>query len=220
MDRDELWTTIDAERSTSADLLAELTPAEWEVPSLCAGWRVRDVAAHLTLAHAGPGFALPALVRARGSFDRMVHDTACAAAAAPPEQLVAGIRALVGSRRHAVGTTQVEPLTDVLVHGQDVAVPLGRDRAVPAAAAVVAATRVWSMGWPFWARRRLRGVRLVATDADWQVGAGPVVHGSAGELLLLLTGRRQVLAELSGPGVTLLTGTRSAARARRGAGDP
>jgi uncharacterized protein (TIGR03083 family) len=210
MDRDELWRTIDTERSTLADLLTELTPAEWEHPSLCSGWRVRDVAAHLTLAHTGATTAVPALVRARGSFDRMVHDTACAAAGAPPEQLVAQIRAMVGSRRHAVGTTQVEPLTDVLVHGQDIVVPLGRHRAVPPAAAAVAATRVWSMGWPFWPRRRLRGVRLVATDSGWQAGAGPAVHGSTGQLLLLLTGRRAVLPQLSGPGVAVLEGAPAA----------
>jgi uncharacterized protein (TIGR03083 family) len=206
MDRDELWTTIDAERAALADLLAGLTPEEWGTPSWCAGWRVRDVAAHLTLAHAGLAFAVPALLRARGSFDRMVHDTAVAAAAAPTEDLVAGLTALVGSRRHAIGTTEVEPLTDVLVHGQDVARPLGRERPVPSAAAATAATRVWSMGWPFWARRRLRGLRLVATDSDWRAGSGAEVVGSTGDLLLLVTGRRQVLPGLSGAGVAVLEG--------------
>jgi hypothetical protein len=134
----------------------------------------------------------------------MVHDTARAAAGAPPDQLVAGIRAMVGSRRHVVGTTELEPLIDVLAHGQDIAVPLQRHRPVPPAAAAVAATRVWSMGWPFWARRRLRGVRLVATDSDWQAGAGPAVQGGTGDLLMLLTGRRHVLPQLSGPGVAAL----------------
>ena len=216
MDRDELWTTIDAERVSLADLLAELSDAEWERPSLCAGWRVRDVAAHLTLSHAGPTFAVPALIRARGSFDRMVHDTAVAAAEAPTDQLVAGIRALVGSRRHAIGTTELEPLIDVLVHGQDIAVPLGRDRPVPPAAAAAAATRVWSMGWPFWARRRLRGVELVATDSGWRAGTGPAVHGTTGDLLALLTGRPHVLARLSGPGAAALSGARRRSRTDEG----
>ena len=215
MDRDELWTAIDTERALLADLLDGLDEQEWERPSLCAGWRVRDVAAHLTLAHAGPAFAVPALVRARGNVDRMVHDTACVAALAPPDELVAGIRGMVGSRRHAVGTTQLEPLIDVLVHGQDIAVPLGRERPVPPMAAAAAAGRVWSMGWPFWARRRARGVQLTATDSDWRAGAGPAVRGTTGELLLFLTGRRHVLGQLSGPGVPLL---RAAERARRRGG--
>jgi uncharacterized protein (TIGR03083 family) len=62
MDRDEVWRAIDAERVSLADLLDSLGEQEWEIPSLCAGWRVRDVAAHLTLARtaalsqlSGPG---------------------------------------------------------------------------------------------------------------------------------------------------------------------
>ena len=209
MDSDELWTTIDAERTSLADLLAELTPEEWEQPSWCAGWRVRDVAAHLTLAQATLAVALPALLRARGSFDRMVHDSAVARATAPPEELVGAIRAMVGSRRRAPVVTEVEPLLDVLVHGQDVARPLGRDRPVPPAAAAVAATRAWRMGWPFWARRRLRGTSLVATDSDWRVGSGLPVCGTTGDLLLLVTGRRQVVTQLTGPGVPCLTSASS-----------
>jgi uncharacterized protein (TIGR03083 family) len=210
VDSDELWTTIDEQRTSLADLLSALTPQEWEQPSWCTGWRVRDVAAHLTLAQTTLAVALPALLRARGSFDRMVHDTAVTRAAAPPEELVVAIRAMVGSRRRAPVVTEVEPLLDVLVHGQDIARPLGRDRPVPAAAAATAATRAWRMGWPFWARRRLRGTSLAATDSDWRVGSGPLVRGSTGDLLLLVTGRRQVLPQLSGPGVTVLAGARTA----------
>jgi uncharacterized protein (TIGR03083 family) len=204
MDSDELWTTIDAQRTSLADLLAGLTPEEWERPSWCAGWRVRDVAAHLTLSQATLAVALPAFLRARGSFDRMVHDSAVARATAPPDELVEAIRAMVGSRRRAPVVTEVEPLLDVLVHGQDIARPLRRERPVPPAAAATAATRAWRMGWPFWARRRLRGTTLVATDSDWRVGSGLPVCGTTGDLLLLVTGRRQVLPQLSGPGVALL----------------
>ena len=213
MDSDELWTTIDAQRTSLADLLAGLTPEEWEQPSWCAGWRVRDVAAHLTLAQATLAVALPALLRARGSFDRMVHDTAVVRATAPPEELVGAIREMVGSRRRAPVVTEVEPLLDVLVHGQDIARPLGRDRPVPATAAAVAATRAWRMGWPFWARRRLGGVGLAATDSGWRAGAGPAGRGTTGDLLLLVTGRWQVLPRLTGPGVARLAG---GAPARRG----
>jgi uncharacterized protein (TIGR03083 family) len=209
MDSDELWATVDAQRTSLADLLAGLTPEEWATPSWCAGWRVRDVAAHLALAQVPLAVVLPALLRARGSFDRMVHDTAVARAAATPEELVEAIRAMIGSRRHATVTTEVEPLLDVLVHGQDIARPLGRDRAVPPAAASTAATRAWRMGWPFWARRRLRGLRLVATDSDWRAGTGVEVTGSTGDLLLLVTGRRQVVTDLAGPGLERLTSASS-----------
>ena len=199
-----IWTTIDAERAGLADLLDGLSPEDWERPSLCAGWRVRDVAAHLALAHTGARAAVPAFLRARGSFDRMVDETARAHAVVPTGQVVAEIRAMLGSRRHAVGTSVVEPLTDVLVHGQDIARPLGIDRPVPPAAAAVSADRVWALNWPFWPRRRLRGLALRATDHPWAAGEGEPVEGSTGDLLLLLTGRTAVLPRLAGAGVATL----------------
>ena len=205
MDRETfIWTTIDAERGSLADLLEQLSPEEWDQPSLCAGWRVRDVAAHLALAHMGIGTAVPALLRARGSFDRMIDATARAHAAVPTGRLVAELRAMRGSRRRAPGVSSVEPLTDVLVHGQDIALPLGISRPMPPAAAALAATRVWTMGWPFWARRRLRGLELRATDVPWRVGSGDPVDGTIGELLVLITGRTAVLERLTGTGAPAL----------------
>jgi uncharacterized protein (TIGR03083 family) len=190
MDRDEIWKAIEAGRLAAADLLDELSPQEWERPSLCAGWRVREVAAHLTLApQIGPGRAVVELVRARGSFNRMIDRTARRKAVLPTGRIVEEIRMIAGSDRLAPGTTQLEPLLDVLVHTQDIAVPLGRHVPVPPAAGRAAADRVWSKGWPFHARRRLAGRRLVATDAEWEVGDGPRVELPMNEMLLLLTGR-------------------------------
>ena len=66
MDRDEVWRTIDQQRAELADLMETFTEADWETPSLCEGWRVREVAAHLTLAQMGLLPALGEIVRARG----------------------------------------------------------------------------------------------------------------------------------------------------------
>jgi len=97
-------------------------------------------------------------------------------------------------------------LFDVLVHAQDIAIPLGRDYPMPPEAARAGADRVWTMGWPFWARRRLRGVRLLATDIDWSAGAGAELRGPIGMLLLLLTARTTTaLPQPSGPGVRTVT---------------
>ncbi|RBY76057.1 maleylpyruvate isomerase family mycothiol-dependent enzyme [Geodermatophilus sp. TF02-6] len=204
MDLDDVWRTIDAERSSLADLLEDLSPAEWATPSLCDGWRVGDVAAHLTLAHLGHREALVAAVRARGGFDRMIRDTALRAACLPRPEYPRRLRAMVGSRRTAPFVTPMEPLIDVLVHGQDVALPLGRTRSMPTAAAAAAAQRVWDTGFPFRARRRLAGFRLVATDTDWGVGSGAAVEGPTAALLLLATGRDAALDQLSGEGARRL----------------
>jgi uncharacterized protein (TIGR03083 family) len=210
LDRAAVWAAIDAERSSLADLLDELTEEEWNHLSLCEGWRVRDVAAHLTFATARVRDVAGPVLRARGNFDRMVCDSAVDRATAPTAELVAAIRAMVGSRRRAPGVTHLEPLIDVLVHGQDVAVPLGRRRAMPLDAAAAAATRVWTMRWPFTiafgARRRLAGLRLEATDADWAAGTGDRIEGPVEGLLLLLTGRVAAAGDrLSGPGVARLS---------------
>jgi uncharacterized protein (TIGR03083 family) len=211
MDLDDVWQTIDAERSSLADLLEDLSPAEWATPSLCDAWRVGDVAAHLTLAHMSPLEAAIGAVRARGSFDGMIRDTALRAASLPRVECPRRLRAMVGSRRTAPFVTPTEPLLDVLVHGQDIAVPLGRNRPMPTDAAVVAAARVWDTGFPFRARRRLQGFRLTATDTDWTVGSGLPVEGPIAALLLLVTGREAALDRLDGEGAHRL----SAARRRR-----
>ena len=204
MDLDEVWRTIDAARAGLADLLEDLSDAEWNTPSLCDAWRVGDVAAHLTLAHTGYRAAVVGAVRARGSFDAMIRDTALRAAGLPPEEYARRLRAMVGSRRTAPFLTPMEPLIDVLVHGQDITLPLGRTRPMPTAAATAAARRVWDLGFPFRARRRLAGLRLAARDTDWSVGSGEAVEGPIAALLLLLTGRSAAVDQLTGGGVRRL----------------
>ncbi|MCK2214909.1 maleylpyruvate isomerase family mycothiol-dependent enzyme [Actinomadura sp. ATCC 31491] len=202
MDQEEIWAALAVERRGLADLLAALPAADWERPSLCAGWRVRDVAAHLTFATAHTGRALAAFARARGDFDRAIHDSAVRLARRlSPERIVAEIRRSAGSHRRAPSTKPLDPLFDVLVHGQDIAVPLGLDRAVPVAAARACVAHVWGRGFPFHPQRRFAGLRFAATDAGWAGGAGERVEGPVGSLLLVLSGRAAGLAGLTGPGV-------------------
>ena len=205
MDRPQAWQVITRERARLADLLDDLTPAEWAQPSLCAGWTVKHVAAHvISSPQATPWAVGAALVRARGNFDRCIDDQARAWADRPTEQIVADYRRLHGSQRHPIGTTFYEPLLDVLVHSQDIALPLGRVHPMPTDAARAAAERVWRRSFPFHARRRLRGLAIRATDTDWAVGAGAEVAGAVADLLLLLTGRSPTLPRLTGPGVEQL----------------
>ena len=204
MHRDEVWRVIDEQRAETAAFLGTLTAEQWEAPSLCAGWRVRDVAAHLTLAHLGWGAALRELARAGGSFDRMIRDTAVRRARLPVAAYGELLTGMIGSRRTAPGVTPIEPMLDILVHGQDMALPLGITRSVPPAAAAVAATRAYERSFPFFARRRLAGLRLVASDHDWTAGDGRTVEGPMAALLLLVTGRPAAVAQLTGPGVAAL----------------
>jgi uncharacterized protein (TIGR03083 family) len=86
MNENEVWQHIDTERARFADLLDDLTEAEWETPSLCTGWRVREVAAHLTLSQTGAGRAMIDLLKAGGNMNRMIHDTAVRRATLPVQR--------------------------------------------------------------------------------------------------------------------------------------
>jgi uncharacterized protein (TIGR03083 family) len=211
MNEDGIWAEIDAQRERTADLLDTLTPEEWRHPSLCAGWTVRDVAAHLTLQQLTMGWVAAEVLRhptVLGSMNRMIRLFAIRRAANPTEELIRGIRAMIGSRRRNTGVSSLETLTDILVHGQDIAIPLGRTLEMPPAAAAAAAARTWSFGGKGMARvfenLDFRGLRVVATDAEFSVGEGPEVRGPISAILLLLTGRKVVLPALAGEGAEIL----------------
>lgn len=70
MTPDQVWQAIDTQRANLCDLLADLGDDQWRQPSLCAGWTVRDVAAHLTLQQLGPAAVLAQMLKWRGSIDR------------------------------------------------------------------------------------------------------------------------------------------------------
>ncbi|TKG72934.1 maleylpyruvate isomerase family mycothiol-dependent enzyme [Prauserella endophytica] len=189
-----------AERADLADLLATLTPEQWEVPSLCAGWRVRDVVAHLLSYEELDGRGLlrrlvrgrftPGRINAVGLADNGAHD---------PEEL----RALLARHLTPRGLTAAFGgrigLVDGLIHHQDIRRPLGLPREVPAERLRQALP--FALYAPvIRGALRARGLRLVATDLDWTHGRGPEVRGKAEALLLAIAGRASVVDELSGEG--------------------
>lgn len=207
MDRDKTFAWVTAERLSVAEFLSDLTEEEWKVPSLCAGWTVRDVAAHLTLStrHSLWG-TLRGVIRARGNWERAEAVAARERATQfEPAELIAQLRETADSKRLAPGASPMDPLTDALVHGQDIARPLGREHDLPSEQAAAAATHVCRSAF-YGARKRLRGTTLIATDIDWTFGTGPdEARGAVAALLLVATGRPAALPELTGPGVDRLT---------------
>lgn len=207
LSRDRIWEAIDAQRLRVADLLDQLTDEEWNHTSLCDGWTVRDVAAHLTLQQLTLREALPSVVRYRGNIERATRELAREQAQAlSTDQIIARIRGMVGSRRLNTGVTVREALIDALVHGQDIALPLGRQLQIPADAAAEATTRMWTMRFPrpFPATQMAKRFRIAATDIDWTAGEGNEVHGPMGAIMLVSSGRLIALPRLSGPGAPAL----------------
>lgn len=200
------WSAVRTMRLRIADFLDTLSPAEWDAASLCPGWRVRDVAGHLTVVPTISTWDLIAAApRARFNPHRVNTVLAVRHGSNPPDEIVARIRQHAGARRTAKVLDTRNSLFDAIVHSQDIALPLHRDFPVPVEYSRQGLRRVWAMGWPFNARRNLAGRTLRATDIEWTVGAGPEIAGPALSLLLLLTGRTSAAIDaLHGSGVATL----------------
>lgn len=203
MGPDESWQLIEEHRLAIADLLERLTPEEWERPSLCTDWRVRDVAAHLALGTSAPPVAvmIREAVRARGNFDRLNYDLAMRHAQQPTSAITTELRRNAGSRDLPAVTNYRNIVFDVLVHGQDIAIPLKRTLRFSPAAGAAAAQNLWQLRWPWSTQRRFHGLSFSATDTEWSAGAGSAVRGPIRSLLLVLAGRPAGLPELTGDGL-------------------
>lgn len=197
---EESWQVVVEQRLAIAELLAGLAEWDWEQPSLCSGWSVRDVAAHVTLIPLppSPGSLLVDFAKARGNYARFNTVASQRRAARTPSQLVLDLRNTAESRTVPRPASPANVLWDILVHAQDVAIPLGIDFPTPPDAGAAAATRIWELRWPFsfGAKHRLGSFTLRATDANWTLGTGPEIAGPISAILLLLTGRTQAAAPL------------------------
>jgi uncharacterized protein (TIGR03083 family) len=187
---DEIWRRVDEQRIGLAGLLEGLTAEQWTAPSLCDGWQVRDVAAHLTHSHMHPVRAIVEAARSGFRFDSMIQRLGREDPRSQAEIAIA-LRGMAGSRKRVPGTSVQQPLIELLVHGQDIAVPLGIDWPMPLDAAREAAQKLSGMTFPLNGQRRLAGIRLVATDAEFAAGEGREVQVPIGDIVMILAGRAQ-----------------------------
>ncbi|MGI8662572.1 MAG: maleylpyruvate isomerase family mycothiol-dependent enzyme [Acidimicrobiales bacterium] len=198
------WPALDAERTELADLLESLSPAQWDNATLCEGWRVREVAAHLRIAGTTTARSLAAgLLRHRFDFDSWMMRAAKEGAQAPTAELAAGVRSLVGSRHKPPVVKAIDPLCDTILHAQDIRRPLGLPRVVPAAPLLAVADHL--VGNRFYKTpKRLQGLQVRMTDHAWEHGDGALVEGPGEAIVLMMTGRRAALDDLDGEGVATL----------------
>ncbi|WP_433548848.1 maleylpyruvate isomerase family mycothiol-dependent enzyme [Streptomyces sp. CA-294286] len=191
---------IAEERRELADLLDALPAERWDEPTLCAGWRVREVAAHMSFGFRHPlPKVLAELVRARGSMDRMTDRVARREAASMSKRALAA--ALRDNAHHPwkppVGGWPAALGHDV-VHGLDIGIALGLvDRRVPEERLRIVLGTASPLGTRFFGAK-LDGVRLQADDLDWEYGSGSTVTGSAQDLVVVLFGRKVPPGRLGG----------------------
>jgi uncharacterized protein (TIGR03083 family) len=188
------------ERGELADFLATLSPEQWEADSLCTGWQVRDVVAHvLSYDELDIAGLVRRFARGRLLLDRVNGVGVDDYADYGPDQLLTLLKAHLQPRGLTARFGGRIGLVDALIHQQDIRRPLGVPRDIPAGR-LRTALDFARIAPPIKAFRRIRGLRLVATDLDWATGRGPEVHGTGEALLMAMAGRRGVADELEGEG--------------------
>jgi uncharacterized protein (TIGR03083 family) len=197
---DTIRDMIAAQRTELAEVLAGLPDPRWEEPTLCAGWRVREVVAHITMPfrYSRGRFALE-LAKSRGRFNEMSdrvarHD----AAVMSPAELTGAVRSNTGHPWKPPGGGFTGALAHDLIHGLDITVPLGLDRPVPEdRLRLVLPGSLTDRSVKFFGVD-LDGTELRAEDMDWTLGSGEPLTGAAADLLLVLCGRKLPAGRLAG----------------------
>ncbi|WP_069164861.1 maleylpyruvate isomerase family mycothiol-dependent enzyme [Nocardia altamirensis] len=195
----EVRKAIEAERGDLADLLAGLDEAEWDMPSLCAGWRVREVVAHITMPFrmSLPRFALD-MAKARGNFNRMADRVACREAAEiSAAEFVKCLRDNITHPWKPPGGKFEDTLGHDVIHGLDITVALGLDRVVPLDRLAYLLRDQSPKSIKFFGAD-LDGIELRADDMDWTYGSGAPLTGRAQDLLLVQCGRKLPPGHLHG----------------------
>lgn len=195
----DLQPAVAGEFVALAELLAAATEAQWDTPSLCAGWRVREVVAHMTMAarYAEDQF-MAELQRCDFDFGRLSNEIAGRDAALPSSELVANLRSDVMAQWTPPGGGYHGALNHVVIHGLDITVPLGVPRRSPDDTIRIILDDLTRGDVHERFGTSIEGRSLQATDIDWSYGSGPALRGKAEDLAVVLCGRALPAGRLDG----------------------
>ena len=200
---------LQQERAALFDTVCDLSAAEWDTASLCDGWRVRDVIAHVNL---GVTLKAPTVVGgllvARGDFHRFMKRHAIKKGNRPVGVLLAESEMVAASSHNPPATKRVDLAIDVFVHHHDIAIPLGRSVPTDDARLRWMADGMVGANKMIGSAQRTRGLRLIATDIDWHYGTGPEVRGPVAALMVAASGRPALDDRLDGDGLAIMQGRR------------
>jgi uncharacterized protein (TIGR03083 family) len=200
----DTWPTVHAERKALAADLRELSTEDWARPSLCGDWTVRDVLAHMTsAAKLTPPVFFGRMIGSGFSFDKVQEKGVAAQRGDTPADTLANFESVLTSVKHPPGPNQTW-LGETIVHSEDIRRALGIKHKYPTDALVTVADFYKGSNLLIGSKRRIFGLTLLATDAEWSHGTGPEVAGPILSLVMAMTGRKAADDDLTGEGVATL----------------
>jgi uncharacterized protein (TIGR03083 family) len=204
MDKSDIWPVIHAERKALATDLQALDAEQWRAASLCSQWTVRDVTAHMTAtAKTTPPAFFTKLAMSGFNFGRLQDKDIAVEKGASPSDTLARFDAVVNSEKHPPGPID-SWLGEAILHAEDIRRPLAIQHKYPTEAVLRVADFFKGSNLLIGSKKRIDGLALRATDADWSHGSGPDVSGPLLSLVMAMTGRKAALDDLAGDGVATL----------------
>ena len=202
----DTWTSITNGREALGGYLSGLTPEDWNTASLCTGWTVKDVAAHLlVIPTMSRGRVFRSFVGSGFNLDKMnAKFVAGLTAKLSTSEIAATTRTSAASRSMPPGLKLPGVLTEVAVHAADISDAVGKPFDLPTGDYVACLEHIKNVQPVFGTKKRIAGLTLKADDSDWSTGSGPAVSGPSRQLLLALAGRRSALDHLTGEGLATL----------------
>jgi uncharacterized protein (TIGR03083 family) len=195
----ELQPAVAAQFEALAELLSAAPDAVWDTGSLCDGWRVREVVAHMTMpARYSDDQFMAELERCGYDFTRLSNEIASRDAAVPSAQLVSDLRSDVLGHWSPPGGGFHGALIHVVIHGLDVTVPLREARLTPDEILRVVLDDLTKGGAHQHFDIDISGRILEANDIYWTYGSGQALRGAAEDLALAMCGRRLPSGRLEG----------------------
>jgi uncharacterized protein (TIGR03083 family) len=190
MTEENLRSMVAREYIALADLLADLSEPSWDTASLCEGWRIREVVAHMTMAaRYSPEQFYAELRDCDNDFGRLSDTIAARDAALPTSTLVADLRSDTMQQWTPPGGEIHGALNHVVVHGLDITIALGLPRRAPDATIRTVLDDLTEGGIGARFGTDLGEHTLTATDLDWTYGTGSALRGEAADLVAHLCGR-------------------------------